>query len=133
MKMFEQAAREKYRFDSPKGQLQVEDLWDLPLTSTVGKANLDDIARGLNKQLKSGDDVSFVNVAQKSNPLIQAKFDLVRHIIGVKLAENAAATARTDARAKKQKLLEIIERKQNAEMEGKSLADLMAEINALGD
>ena len=31
--MFQKASRLKLRFDSPKGLLSVEDLWDLPLTS----------------------------------------------------------------------------------------------------
>ena len=45
MNIFEQAARQKIRFESVLGLLCVEDLWDLPLTSLNSKrANLDDIA-----------------------------------------------------------------------------------------
>ena len=32
MNIFEQAARQAFRFESPKGFLTVEDLWNLPLT-----------------------------------------------------------------------------------------------------
>ena len=34
--MFEQAARLKLRFETSRGLLSVEDLWDLPLTSARG-------------------------------------------------------------------------------------------------
>jgi len=128
--MFEKATRLKIRFDSPKGQLSVEDLWDLPLTSVRG-ANLDDIARGLYLQLKSGADVSFVNEAQKSDPTIQFKFDLVKHVIDVKLAENAAAAAASANREKKQQLLAILAQKENEALAGQSIDELRAAIAAL--
>jgi hypothetical protein len=38
MNIFEQATRAKIRFSTPVGMLSVEDLWDLPLTSTQGQA-----------------------------------------------------------------------------------------------
>ena len=34
--IFKQAAKAKLRFPSSKGELRVEDLWDLPLTSKTG-------------------------------------------------------------------------------------------------
>ena len=48
MDIFEQASRLKLRFPSPLGTLSTEDLWHLPLTSTTGKANLNDIGKALN-------------------------------------------------------------------------------------
>jgi hypothetical protein len=38
--LFQKATRAKLRFETPKGLLSVEDLWDLPLTSAINKANL---------------------------------------------------------------------------------------------
>lgn len=106
--MFEKASRLKLRFETSKGNVSVEDLWDLPLQSTRGAANLDDIARGLYKQLKSGDDVSFVVQERKSDETVQMKFDIVKHVIDVRIKENtAAATARANAE-KKQKILSIM-------------------------
>ena len=42
--LFIKAARKKFRFPSKVGMLNVENLWDLPLTS-ANKASLDDTAR----------------------------------------------------------------------------------------
>jgi hypothetical protein len=106
--MFEDAIRQKIRFDSPKGLLTAEDLWDLPLQSTVsGKANLDDIARALHKQLKNGDDVSFVSTATKSDPTVQLKFDIVKYVIEQKMKENAVASERQDSDLKAMPMAEL--------------------------
>lgn len=58
--MFQQATRLKLRFSTSQGQLTVEDLWDIPLTSTRN-ASLDSIAIDLHIQAKGASDiVSFV-------------------------------------------------------------------------
>ena len=45
-KMFANASAMKVRFESSRGSVSVEDLWDLPLTE------LDRMYRALNKQMK---------------------------------------------------------------------------------
>ena len=129
--MFQQASRAQLRFNSPKGLLTVEDLWLLPLTSTTGKANLDDIARGLHLELKSDNAVSFVEPTKPANERGQLAFDIVKHIIGVRLAENAKAAEAAVNKAKKQKLLEILDHKQNEALGSLSIEELRAQINAL--
>ena len=129
--MFAQASRLKLRFSTSKGDVTVEDLWDLPLTSTVNKPNLDDIARGLFSQLKSDTNVSFVNPAQKSDATIQLKFDLVKHVIDVRLAENAAAATTAANKEKKQKLLSVLESKENEALTQMPVDELRKMIQAL--
>ena len=125
MSNFEKALRQKLRFDTPSGLLGAEDLWDLPLTSTrTGRANLDDIARSLNKKLKSGDDLSFVVKERKSDETVQLAFDLVKHVIDVRLAENAAALLEKERAEKKQKIMSIIASKQDESLHSMSLDDL---------
>ena len=70
--MFEQAARMKLRFDTPRGALSAEDLWDLPLTSTRG-LSLNDIAITLHHALKH-DTVSFVD-DERPDPRLQLGFE----------------------------------------------------------
>lgn len=127
--MFEKAIRLKLRFDTPRGCLSVEDLWDLPLSSTRG-ISLDAIAVELHHQLKH-DTVSFVDDGEKPDAKLQLSFDVVKHIIDVRKAENKTAA---DARAKaeqKQKILGILARKEDAELEGKSMEDLREMVNSL--
>lgn len=133
MSIFEQAARQKLRFDTPQGMLSVEHLWDLPLTSTVpGKANLDAIAIGLHHELKNATEVSFVTSSKKTNDQgLQLKFDIVKQIIDVRVAENAtAATARANAE-KRQQLLELKARKESEKLGETSIEDLDKMIAAL--
>lgn len=122
--MFEKAARLKLRFESTKGMLSVEDLWDLPLTSNSGKANLDDIAKNLHKQLKNGDDVSFVIKEKKSDGSIQLSFDIVIYIINVKIAEAEDQRKQAENRDRKQQLMAIISQKENDQFASMDLDEL---------
>lgn len=130
--LFEVASRKKFRFESPKGLLTVEDLWDLPLTSTVGKANLDDVARSLHKQLKNTEDsISFVSESTSSNPTVQAAFDLVKYVIGVRVTERDIAKEASARAEKKQQILGLISQKENEQLAGTSLDDLKKMAEAL--
>lgn len=125
MANFEKATRLNFTFDSPKGVLQVQDLWNLPLTSGTGKACLEDIAQGLNQQLKESNETSFFSKPPSAGiEVVQEKLEIVKHIGAVRIAENEkAATARVNAE-KKQKILEIIARKQDDSLAGASLEEL---------
>jgi hypothetical protein len=113
--MFEQASRLKLRYETCVGSLAPEDLWDLPLTSKRGP-NLNDIAIGLHNQLKH-DTVSFVEDEQRPDARLQLRFEIVKHVIGVKKEENRLALEARDRAEKKQKIMSIIARKQDEAME----------------
>lgn len=130
--MFEKAARLKLRFDSPQGELSVEDLFDIPLASRSGRANLDDIAKYYYRMLRAKDEVkSFVDPDKSIDNSLQLKFDIVKHIIDVRMAEGLAAVQAKSNADKKQKLLALVERKESAELENLPLAELKAMINTL--
>lgn len=129
--MFEIATRLKLRFESNKGLLTIEDLWDLPLTSQTGKSNLDDIAKGIHKQLKNNDDFSFVTPKETNNSSIQLQMDIVKHIINVRISERDNAALEAERKAKKQKILEAISKKQDDALSGASLEELQKMAEAL--
>lgn len=122
--MFEQATKNKLRFESPKGALSVEDVWDLPLT---GRGfSLDNLAKNLNRQIKDAEEESFVVEQSKTNRALTLRFEIVKHIIGVRLAEKQAAEERQKKVAERARILEIIDKKENENLEGKSLDELKA-------
>ena len=129
--MFEKASRLKLRFTSPKGPITAEDLWDLPLTSSTGKANLDDLARQLHQSLESQKVGSFVTKTTPTEAGIQLQFDIVLHVIKVRLAEIEAAAQREATRAKKQQIMEIISRKETESLSNASLDELRAMLGSL--
>ena len=103
--LFEQASKKKLRFDNPNGgQLSTEDLWDLPLTS-ANKASLDRLAIDLFKKLRDSEALSFVvDTTASADNVTQLKFDIVRHVIETRKAENAA---KLDAQAKADRKREL--------------------------
>ena len=130
--MFEKAFRLKLRFDSPQGILSVEDLWDLPLTSArANRANLNDVAKEISRQLKASGEEDFVTPQSGPDEILQLKLDIVKHVIHTIQAENAEARAKAERIAKKERLLELISKKQDQMLEGKSLEELQAEVAAL--
>lgn len=128
MEQFIQASRMKVRFETAKGFLTVEDLWDLPLDR--GRVNLDEIAIGLSRDMK-GDTESFVNKTKTANLELKVKFDVVVHIIETRLKEREEAALASAKRERKQQILEIIAQKENKSLEEKSIEELNALINTL--
>ena len=55
---------------------------------------------------------------------IEIKIEIVKHLFGVKVEEAKAAEQRAENAAKKQKILAILARKQDAELENKSAEEL---------
>lgn len=71
MNNFEKATRLRLRFETSRGNLNVEDLWRLPL------AELDKLAIALNKQLKESSEESFIKAKSKDNKLLELRLILL--------------------------------------------------------
>lgn len=133
MNLFEIATRKALRFPSIKGELSTEQLWQLPLTSKVG-VDLDTLAKAINKELKDTEEESFV--ATNSNPRrndLQVKLDILKHIIGVKQEEIAAATKRQANAMERQKLQELLARKNDQALEALTPEQIAAKLAALDE
>lgn len=123
-KMFEIAIRNKYRFPY-KGMVSVEDLWDLT------PQNLDTVFKALNSQVKVNQEESLLATKSAADTELAIKIEIVKYIVAVKLAEAEKAKQAKENKEKKQKLMALIADKQDAELAGKSIAELQAMLNAL--
>lgn len=122
--IFELASRMKIRFQY-RGQISVEDLWDLTTRQ------LDSIFKELNTKLKTEKEESLLAVKDSATSDLELKVAIIRHIVGVKLAEAAERELAVEKAAKRGRILEIIERKQGAALEEKSEDDLKKMLEEL--
>lgn len=122
--LFETAVMKKYRFNSPVGQLSVEDLYDLPLTTTGSKASLDNVAKEINRQIKNTEEESFVTVSTKASTELRNKLDILKHIISVRITERDAKKAAEQKKAQAQRIREILANKQDEALMSKGADEL---------
>lgn len=114
--IFERATRMKLRFPY-KGQISVEDLWDLPVQ------DLNKIYQELKRKEISKVD-SLLETKSREDEILALKVQIVTHIFEQKQFEALEMEDAQKRKEKKQKLLEILEKKQNAEYENLSLEEL---------
>lgn len=117
--MFEVAARTKMRFPF-KGLITVEDLWDLSVQ------NLDSIYKTLNAELKQSQEDSLLEVKTLKSTELETKIEIIKHIVAVKQAEKEALAKAKETRENNQKILEIIAKKEDEALVGKSIEELKA-------
>jgi hypothetical protein len=133
MALFEQALRNNLRFDSARGVLTTEDLFDLPLQSTKAPS-LDFLARGVYQELQRVGEVSFVEARpDPAKALLQLKLDVLKRVIEIKQAENAAKIQAAAKAAERARLRDLIARKKDEALESQDLSALEAQLAALGD
>ena len=124
MNLFEVATREKYRFPY-KGQIGVEDLWDVSATG------LDSIFKALKAQAKKSDEEGLLSHKTSADTELDNKIEIVRYIFGVKMAEKAKNEEAVKRKAEKEKLMEILSEKENNALKDLSIEELRARITSL--
>ena len=122
-KKFEFASRNKLRFNY-RGLITVEDLWDL------GVRELDHIYKGLMSEKKETETESLI-AKQIENTTLETKIELVKYIFNTKVEEAEAMNKKIENAKKKQKILEILARKQDAALENMSEDELKKLIEDL--
>jgi len=122
--LFELATRKQWRFDSVKGQLTVEDLWEIPLAK--GSFCLDAVTINLGRDLKASAEESYVKTPRPGATELAKKLELLKHIIAVRIQEVKDAEGAVAKKALKQKIAAIREKKGDEALENMSEAELAA-------
>ena len=122
---FETATRRKLRFQTTRGNLTVEDLWDVPLTV------LDESYKGLSREIREAEDDSLLTKRDSGVETAVLKRELVKHVVEVRQAEALAKQAQTARRAQAARVRELIAQKQDEALTGKSTEELAALLNEL--
>ena len=122
--MFEVATRTKMRFPF-KGMISVEDLWDLSVQ------NLDKVFKALNSQRKEAQEESLLNVKSSEDEVLDTQIAIVKYIVGVKLEEQAVRVKAAENKEKKQKIMALMAKKDDEEMENMSREELQKLLDEL--
>lgn len=124
--MFEVATRSKMRFPY-KGQISVEDMWDLSLPA------LDSVFKALNSQMKQVKEESLLSTKSKADETLELQIQIVKYIVSVKLAEKEKREKAAEKSAQRQKIMEIMAKKQDESLESASMEDLQKMLAELGE
>lgn len=120
--MFKQASKLKLRFQTNRGVLSVEQLWDLTQT------DLANAIKAVKKVLKSGDDdeLSFLESTKVVDVENQLRFDILKDVYLTKKKEAEESRDAAANKAHNQKILALIAEKQEEGLKGKSIEELEA-------
>lgn len=124
--IFEKASRAKLRFATARGNLSVEQLWDLPLDK--GEVNLYNLAQDLLTQVadKPVEKLSFFSKAVTVDETAELKFEIVKHIVTMRVAEAEAQQTEAIKRTQRAELDELIAAKKAEAKQSLSLEELEA-------
>ena len=131
MSIFKKATRMKLRIQTSRGPLAVEQLWDLKLS------DLSTIAKNLYEEKKkfgtNSEELAFlegpVEGKNKDAEIAELSFDIVKDIYTTKMNESKEAVVELEKKKEKNRLLELIQKKKDEALEGKSIEELEAMLN----
>lgn len=123
--LFQVASRKKYRWDTAKGQITVEDLWDLKLT------DLDKIAVSLDEKVMKAGGKSFISTPKPGAVEDKDKLDIVVEVITIKVAEAEAKKVAAEKTQRAALYQQLIANKKMEALQSMSLAELEAEAAKL--
>lgn len=124
MNIFEYAVENKLRFPY-KGLISVEDLYALSVS------DLDTIYKTLKREAKRNGEESLLATKSNDDVALDTKIEIVKHIVEKKLAQIEERKTAAANRAKKEKILSILEEKQDAALKNMSEEDLRKMLDTL--
>lgn len=129
--IFLTASRSKLRFPSVIGQLTVEDLWDIPLTTaSARKASIENIGAALVARQSELQGANFLTTTTPSPEKAQVDLAvaILRKVAEIRQAENAEKTMAAARESERRRLDDLIRQREGQEM---PLDELRARRDAL--
>lgn len=120
------AAKKRFRFRSPKGDLTLEDLFELKSLQ-----DLDTVARAANTELRSLTEESFISVANPKRGEAEMKLELVKLVIAERMAEAERARKAAATRAERAKLLDALEQREANDLAGLTKEQILERLEKL--
>jgi len=120
MENFKLASQQKLRFQTNKGLLSVEQLWDLSLE------DLDTLAISLETEHKESGKKSFLVKTSAKNKITKLRFDVVLDVLNTKVEEMQAVQEAAEIKEHNKKIIALIAEKQDEALKGKSIKQLEA-------
>ena len=118
--MYKEALQKKLRFKTNKGMITTEDLFDLSLQ------NLNTLAIMLDKKISEAPKKSFIEELPAEENDDELRFSIVKDVINIKLKARKDNIDKTQADAQKKRILEILAKRNDEELEKKSTEELRA-------
>lgn len=136
MNIFEFASRNKLRFTSSRGDLTVEQLFDLPLVARSGDFDLKHVYAEVGKERDAlegtGDDFLGTSSAEnKALGFVEAKIELLKHIRDLKIAEKTAAAEASDRAAERQRLKNALAAREEQDLSNLTVAQITERLAQL--
>ncbi|AUR82555.1 hypothetical protein NVP1152O_073 [Vibrio phage 1.152.O._10N.222.46.E1] len=119
VKLLMVALAERYRFASAKGDLTLEDLFQLPMTQ------LNDVAIRLHEQAEVS-TVSFIEPASKKGSLAATKLQIVKEVIAYRQEKRDIKATAVKRKQERSKLDELIAQKEDESLSNLSVEELIA-------
>jgi len=119
--MYKQSLQLKLRFETSKGLLSIEQLFDL------NQSQLANVVRNLKKKIVSDtdNDLAFLDEnAPQVNQEDQLRFDIAKDIYLTKKAERDEARTALEVKQHNQKIMELIQNKKDESLTQMSVEDL---------
>lgn len=120
MSNYKLAAQSKLRFQTGKGLLSTEQLYDLSLEE------LDTLAVSLEEQHQASGKKSFLVKKSVKDKTTKLRFDIVLDVLNTKAEEVQAAADAQEIKEHNKKIIELIAEKQDESLKGKSIRQLEA-------
>jgi hypothetical protein len=118
MENYKEASKQKLRFNTTKGLLTTEQLWDLSLE------DLDALAVSLESEHKESGKKSFLTKSTAKDKTAKLRFDIVLDVLNAKVDEEQALAEAFEIKEHNKKIISLIADKKDDELKGKSVKEL---------